>query len=527
MELSSSSSSNLQSRVSSSSSSSYIPPHRTQLHPRMHTPLSSLSSLLPPNPNPKFPPPKDNKYLLILATSLFIIPFFFYLFTITHNFHKHSKFSESKPRIFGIVINAAPTGSKIRVFEFSNERMVSYGAYGSSSIEEVVEFGKRGVPKSEWGNTRVWLRGSRELGERILEKCRRVLRLSGFLFEDEWASVMEDQEEGVYAWVAANYALGTLGKEPQETTGIVELGGASLQVAFAQDDSPAALSKVIKLAGVTYNLYTQSMPHFGQDAVWESLLEIQKSRVLSASSRSEEGIANSPCIPQGYDHTSNASDAILLASHPVGNFSACKSEVMSLLKMRRDKCMHPPCEIVSSFLVESQGKPVPPDKFFFVSEFFGVAAKASLAELEAAGRHYCEDDWYKLKDQHHNIGDLDLLRYCFSSAYLAVLLHESFGISMIDKRIGLANNQAGSEPLDWTLGAFILQTMVEPVVEVERDDEHFGEIVGNEAVTYLSVCAVLLFAVLGVFLLLKLQKPQLKTIYDLEKGRYIVTRIPR
>lgn len=94
-------------------------------------------------------------------------------------------------------------------------------------------------------------------------------------------------------------------------------------------------------------------------------------------------------------------------------------------------------------------------------------------------------------------------------------------------RIGLANNQAGSVPLDWTLGAFILQAMVEPVVEVERNDEHFGEIVGNEAVTYLSVCAVLLFAVLGVFLLLKLQKPQLKTIYDLEKGHYIVTRIPR
>ncbi|KAM7497020.1 hypothetical protein LguiA_021434 [Lonicera macranthoides] len=58
-------------------------------------------------------------------------------------------------------------------------------------------------------------------------------------------------------------------------------------------------------------------------------------------------------------------------------------------------------------------------------------------------------------------------------------------------RIGPANNKAGSVPLDWTLGAFILQTMVEPVVEVERNDEHFGKTVGNEAVIYLSVCAVL------------------------------------
>lgn len=37
-------------------------------------------------------------------------------------------------------------------------------------------------------------------------------------------------DEGVYAWVVANYALGTLGGDPLETTGIIELGGASAQV---------------------------------------------------------------------------------------------------------------------------------------------------------------------------------------------------------------------------------------------------------------------------------------------------------
>lgn len=149
--------------------------------------------------------------------------------------------------------------------------------------------------------------------------------------------------------------------------------------------------------------------------------------------------------------------------------------------------------------------------------------RVSLFELEAAGKHYCEDDWDKLKDQHHSIDDLDLLRYCFSSAYTVALLHDSLGISMNDKRIGFANNTE-SVPFDWTLGALIFQSMLEPL---ESEINNLDEIVGDESVTYFSLFAVLLIALLAAFFVLQLRKPQLKTIYDLEKGRYIVTRVPR
>lgn len=37
-------------------------------------------------------------------------------------------------------------------------------------------------------------------------------------------------DEGIYAWVVANYALGALGGDPLQTTGVIELGGASAQV---------------------------------------------------------------------------------------------------------------------------------------------------------------------------------------------------------------------------------------------------------------------------------------------------------
>ena len=66
--------------------------------------------------------------------------------------------------------------------------------------------------------------------------------------------------------------------------------------------------------------------------------------------------------------------------------------------------------------------------------------------------------------------------------------------------------------------------MVESVKLKSEDTELT---VGNESVTYFSLFAVLLLLVLAVFFILQWRKPQLKTVYDLEKGHYIVTRIPR
>jgi hypothetical protein len=43
-------------------------------------------------------------------------------------------------------------------------------------------------------------------------------------------SVIAGREKGIYAWVSANYALGTLHSDPLQTTGIIELGRASTQV---------------------------------------------------------------------------------------------------------------------------------------------------------------------------------------------------------------------------------------------------------------------------------------------------------
>ncbi|OWM73591.1 hypothetical protein CDL15_Pgr026690 [Punica granatum] len=488
-----------------SSSAAYFPPHRTQLHPRMH----SFSSTLSPNPR------KSPSKFLLLLVPLFTAPFLFFLLSTARSVHRSSKFTDPKPTFFGAAINVGLYSSRIRVFEFVNEGELPTVAVDGSAmvraglahfgeeperagreISEMVEFAEGRVPVKEWSSTRVVLlvsggldRVSSKKRDRIIKSFRQVLRKSRFLFKDEWVREIQGGDEGVYAWIAVNYVLGSLRGEPRDTTGVIELGGGNLQ-----------------------------------DTVWESLNELHKSKELTSSSQLKEMLSGNPCVSRGYERSPDASDTKLVRSNTSGNFPACKAEASALLKARQDKCSQPHCKILQPSFLKLQDKANSLESFFYTNEIFGIFSSTGLSDLRAAGQHYCEDDWNKLKSQHNNVADRDLLRYCFSSAYAVALLHDRLGIPLTGERIETANRTGNIIPLDWTLGAYIVQTMVDPVYS---EQDNFGQIVGNESVTYFSLFAILLVVVLAIVLIFQWRKPQFKTIYDLEKGHYIVTRVPR
>ncbi|KAK7401215.1 hypothetical protein VNO78_12538 [Psophocarpus tetragonolobus] len=525
-----------------SSSSSYIPPHRTQLHPRM------ISS---PRINPNNPIKRSSStakcLLFFLAFVFFTAPFLFYLLSTALQIHASPKFSDARPASFAVALRAGPDALRLSVFHFLGPNALgllaaSHSAAASpgfraarpalrAALANLLLGAKARVPRRHWPATAVRLAAAEELqglgvleAEKVLECCREALRESGFLFKDEWARVVSGEEQGISSWVALNYALGNLGREPKETTGIVELGGASLQVTSARLNADLAHSlRTIRLSGVTYNLNTWSWPQLGQDVLWKSLEEGLKYKELKLSSESSKRNVTNPCIPRGYEYPqiSNASYVKHTIFQPAGNFSACRSEVLSSLKRTEDACQHPPCKIASSFY-ELLGDQVS-ESFLYTSEILRMTPKTSLLELEAAGQHYCEDHWDVLKDQHNEIDYLDLLKYCFSSAYMLALLHDVLGIAMEEKRVGFGNQKTNSH-IDWTLGSFIIETMAEPL-EFEHIDT--GTIVGNESVTYFSLFAFLFLFILAAFFVMQWRKPQLKTVYDLEKGHYIVTRIAR
>ncbi|URD99822.1 GDA1 CD39 family protein [Musa troglodytarum] len=487
-------------------------------------PAARFFSFPAKNPSSAHKPQSRSLWLSIASSVVFVV--LVYLAAASR--------SAPPPLRFGIIIDAGSSGTRIHVFGSKGESgaipslvpgsmavmRVTPGLSSFSgeperagaSLEELLEFAKGKVAKDRWRDTEVRLLATAGLRmvdmaprERILESCRRVLRLSGFRFKNEWATVIPGSDEGTYAWVAANYALGSLGGDPEKTTGIMELGGASAQVTFVSSETlPPEFSRVLTFGKTTYNLYSNSFLHFGQNAAHESLRKLLNSRDIKTSDVSrQEGTLVNPCSPKGYSHG--------------GNFSECRSTALSLLQKEKDNCLYQLCHLGSTFIPKMRGNFIATENFFYTSKFFGLSPTSSLSEMMHAGEEYCEQDWSKTKKKYHSADEEDLSRYCFSAAYIVALLHDSFGIPLDDKRIEYTN-QVGDVEIEWALGAYIVQSMTKS----SENADWVTAMIHGDLVLMLLVASALL--VLTAWLVSKWRRPRMKTIYDLEKGHYIITR---
>lgn len=89
-------------------------------------------------------------------------------------------------------------------------------------------------------------------------------------------------------------------------------------------------------------------------------------------------------------------------------------------------------------------------------------------------------------------------------------------------RIAYAN-QANNIPLDWAFGAFILQIMSE--LNIKQTIPASTTL--NEHSSILGGVFFVIFMLFTIYCVSKWRKPNVKTIFDLEKGKYIFTRIAR
>ncbi|XP_063778401.1 ectonucleoside triphosphate diphosphohydrolase 3 isoform X2 [Pseudophryne corroboree] len=103
-------------------------------------------------------------------------------------------------------------------------------------------------------------------------------------FDFRGAHIITGQEEGVYGWITVNYLLGNflekniwsmwVHPDGAETTGALDLGGASTQISFIPEKSDQNPNSTVEvtLYGYKYNVYTHSFQCYGRDESEKRLL---------------------------------------------------------------------------------------------------------------------------------------------------------------------------------------------------------------------------------------------------------------
>lgn len=138
-----------------------------------------------------------------------------------------------------MVLDGGSTGTRVHVFQYAADSSSSYAdlklpepklkvqpglsAYANNaagaavSLQPLLEFAAQHIPDSQIPRTPVYLMATAGLrllpaaaAESILAECRSALHASNFRFESDWAQIISGSYEGLYAWVAANYAAGHL-----------------------------------------------------------------------------------------------------------------------------------------------------------------------------------------------------------------------------------------------------------------------------------------------------------------------------
>ncbi|KAI3683623.1 hypothetical protein L1987_84132 [Smallanthus sonchifolius] len=221
----------------------------------------------------------------------------------------------------------------------------------AKSLLPLLEKAEKVVPRNMRKNTPVKVgatAGLRQLGtdasERILQAVRKFLKAKSSLkSDDNSVTVLDGTQESAYQWVTINCLLKRLGKNYNETVGVVDLGGGSVQMAYAISEAEAAKApraldgedtfvKEMSLLGTKYYLYVHSYLHYG--------LLASRAEILGSSKDSDN-----PCVLSGYNGVYSYGGTDYKVSSPPSGSSMikCREEALKALKVNDSSCAYGKC----------------------------------------------------------------------------------------------------------------------------------------------------------------------------------------
>lgn len=382
-----------------------------------------------------------------------------------------------EPLVYGLMIDAGSTGSRIHTFSFRKDNMqlvredflglkpglssyVNDPAAAARSLEPLLQRARSIVPIAERESTPVFVRataGLRAVGviraEKILDEVRTYLAQSGFRFDAiPWASVMDGSDEGVFSWITVNYLMG---RTAGSTVGTLEMGGGSAQIAFVPSEAPPLANECAPklltshLGDATVGLYSKSDLGFG----------LQKARSIALTAFERDNIiANNYCANKGahvdvkvpFDDSGRA-----VSMGGSGDFAKCrvlvKKAVIDLRKNATCAC--------SACGYDSVARPKPIHEYVGLAFYrertipLGMPARLTVTDIRKKGEEVCALSVDEVRTRYPHIPNGQATDLCLDLAYIVEHLDSGHGINEESGTVLQMSDKINNIQLGWSLGA--------------------------------------------------------------------------
>ncbi|EPY51301.1 nucleoside diphosphatase Ynd1 [Schizosaccharomyces cryophilus OY26] len=317
---------------------------------------------------------------------------------------------------------------------------------GKKHLKKLLDYAEKVVPDDKHEETPVFLSataGMRLLPHKTQRKildsaCHYIKKEYNFSLPDcaSMVRVIDGRAEGMYGWLATNYLLGNLDKSSATSTGFLDMGGASAQIAFevspevqkAYGDSVSTVHLGLDNGEqIEYPLFVYTWLGFGTSQAYNRYLNA----LVEGNRNSPSETIDEPCSLRGRQYSKNGHSFT-----GTGDLEQCLKHTYTLLN-KEAPCSQDPCGF--------DGISIPPidfvnHEFVGVSEFwyttndvFDMGGSYHFPNFYQKVGDYCASDWESMLSRLYNhqlspsTDESKLEKLCFKASWVLNFLHEGFG----------------------------------------------------------------------------------------------------
>uniref|UniRef100_A0A665UFI5 nucleoside-triphosphate phosphatase n=1 Tax=Echeneis naucrates TaxID=173247 RepID=A0A665UFI5_ECHNA len=383
----------------------------------------------------------------------------------------------------------------------------------SDYLHPLLSFAAAHVPKNKHKETPLYILCT--AGMRLLPESQQAAILDDlvtdvplefdFLFSSSHAEVISGKQEGVYAWIGINFVLGRFDHADEgecetiirrRTVGIMDMGGASLQIAYEVPSAITFNSPEEEEAGKSvlaefnlgcdvehtqhvYRVYVTTFLGFGGNMAWQRYEDqlvnktLTKNRFLTTQTGlSENKPYLDPCLPLGL------SDTVVRGNHTLylrgqGDWTRCQEAVQPFLGLHNGTMS--PGGVYQAPINFSNSEFYGFSEFYYCMEdVLRIGGQYDSEKYSRAAKDYCATKWSTLKQRLDNQlfaqqADVNRLKYqCFKSAWMYEVLHSGFRFPTNYPSLKTAQLVYDKE-VQWTLGAILFKTRFLPLRDLQQE----------------------------------------------------------